>query len=259
MSGEVRGEALGAALIAPEGYEGKAKAAFASALAEVDRWETMLSATIPDSPVSKVNAAAGASAVEVPGEVIAAFEKARAVSHASKGAVGGGFTDVQAIEVDRRASTVFLRQAGARVSFESFLPGIGADAAIEALRADGFTDARVDYGRATFVSGDAGGKPWRVALPEGVGAKLELRDQGLVRHPGVVVVADDAVTADAYGAAIHAAGAEAGTALLIARKLEGILFGTAPENGAPTLKVTRGLKERLVGARGEIVWIGGST
>ena len=262
LSGEVRGNTLTAALVAPEGYDGKAKEAFAAALAEVDRWETMLSATLPDSPVAKVNAAAGASAVEVPDEVIAAFEKARAVSHASKGAIGGGFEDVSKIEVNRRASTVAL-EGGVTVAFDAFLPGIGADAAIEALRGEGFSDARVEYGRAMFASGDAGGKPWSLPVKERSGdeepaARVELRDQGLVSHDGVTVIADDAVTADAYGSAIRAAGIDAGTALLLARKLQGILFLAPTDGSAPSLKVTSGLKGRIE-TKQEVVWIGGTS
>lgn len=319
------GGLLRISIVAPDGYDAKADAALTRAFDEVDRWEKLLSEWIPESPVSQVNANAGKEPVKVPAEVIAAFQRAVTVSHASKGAFDVTFAgmdkvwdfgpesahrvptpaerdaarakvDWQKIAINQRESTVFLPEAGMKAGFGGLGQGIGADAAALELKKSGFDDFVVDLSGDAFFAGDAGGAAWRAAIQDPRGehgktvASFEVRDQAVetsgdyekffiadgVRYhhvldartgapsrglSSVTVVADDVTTADAYGTAIFASGPTDGLALLLARKLQGVLI-TSPEEGVPSvMMVTRGLKERIDtrGWTGEVVWIGGSS
>lgn len=319
------GGLLRMAIVAPDGYDAKADAAFEKAFGEADRWEKLLSEWIPESPVSQVNANAGKEPVKVPAEVIAAFKRAITVSHASKGAFDVTFAgmdkvwdfregaehrvptpaerdaartkvDWEKIAIDERAGTVFLPEEGMKAGFGGMGQGIGADAAAAQLKKAGFDDFVVDMSGDAFFAGDAGGEAWKAAIQDPRGeqgktvAQLEVRDQavetsgdyekfflvdGIRYHhvldartgapsrglASVTVVADDVTTADAYGTAIFASGITDGLALLVARKLQGVLI-TAPEEGAPSvMMVTKGLKERidLSGWQGKVVWIGGNS
>jgi len=204
--------------------------------------------------------------------------------------------DWQKIAINERESTVFLPEAGMKAGFGGLGQGIGADAAAVQLKNAGFDDFVVDLSGDAFFAGDAGGEAWRAAIQDPRGergktvASLEVRDQavetsgdyekyfiadGIRYHhvldartgapsrglASVTVVADDVTTADAYGTAIFASGPTEGMALLLARKLEGVLI-TAPEEGAPSvMMVTKGLKDRIDtrGWTGDVVWIGGSS
>ena len=203
--------------------------------------------------------------------------------------------DWRKIAIDETASTVFLKEEGMKAGFGGLGQGIGADAAAVRLKKAGFDDFVVDLSGDAFFAGDAGGEAWRAAIQDPRGprgqtvAKIEVRDQavetsgdyekyflhGGVRYHhvldartgapsrglcSVTVVADDVTTADAYGTAVFASGTTDGVALLLAKKLEGVLI-TAPEEGAPSvMMVTRGLKERIdtSGWSGKVVWIGGA-
>lgn len=189
--------------------------AFTHAFAAVDRWEKLLSEWIPDSPVSKINAAAGKAPVTVPADVIDALEKANAVSRASHGAFDVTFAalnglwdfsatatthriptqaerdaarahvDWRKVQIDRAAKTVFLPDAQMKISFGGIGQGIGADAVAESLRADGFDDFVVDESGDQFYAGDAGGAPWKVGIQDPRGergktvATVALRDQAV--------------------------------------------------------------------------------
>lgn len=204
--------------------------------------------------------------------------------------------DWQKIVIDERAGTVFLAEEGMKAGFGGLGQGIGADAAAVQLKKAGFDDFMVDLSGDAFFAGDAGGKAWKAEIQDPRGeqgktvATLEVRDQavetsgddhtyfvvdGIRYHDvfdprtgapsrglaSVTVVADDVTTADAYGTAIFASGVTDGLALLVARKLQGVLI-TAPEEGAPSvMMVTKGLKERIDtrGWQGQVVWIGGNS
>lgn len=312
-------------IVAPDGYDARADAVLGDAFAQADRWEKLLSEWIPDSPVSKVNAAAGKEPVAVPKEVIAAFKRGLSVSEASKGAFDLTFAgmdrvwdfregaayrvptaaeretarakvDWKKIVIDETAGTVFLKEEGMRAGFGGLGQGIGADAAAGEIKRAGFDDFAVDLSGDAFFGGDPGGAPWRASIQDPRGergktvATIDVRDQavetsgdyekffveGGVRYHDVLdartglpsrglcsvtVVADDVTTADAYGTAVLASGTTDGVALLLSKKLEGVLI-TAPEEGAPSvMMVTRGLKERIDtrGFGGKIVFIGGTT
>lgn len=320
------GSLLRIEIVAPDGYDAKVDAALERAFAEADRWERLLSEWIPDSPVSRVNAAAGKAPVSVPAEVIAAFKMAVTVSHASKGAFDVSFAgmdriwdfrpeaehrvptpaereaararvDWRKIAIDPGAGTVFLEEEGMKVGFGGMGQGIGADAAAHAIKEAGFDDFFVDLSGDAFFAGDAGGAAWRAAIQDPRGARgvtvatIELRDQAVetsgdyekfflgpdgVRYhhildprtgaparglASVTVVAEDVTTADAYGTAVFASGPTDGLALLLMRRLQGVLI-TAPEEGAaPVMMVTEGLKDRIdtSGWNGPLVWIAGPT
>ncbi len=310
-------------VVAPESRERKVEAALEKAFAATDAWEALLSEWKPESPVSRINAAAGVEPVEVPKDVVDAFKKAMTVSHASKGAFDLSFAgmeriwdfrpettehriptadertaarakvDWRKIEIDEVARTVFLPEKGMKVSFGGIGQGIGADAAAEVLREEGFDDFVVDLSGDAYIAGDAGGEAWKAgiqdprALRGSVVATLAVRD-GAVETSGdyekffigddgiryhhildprtgapsrglasVTVLARDVTTADAYGTAAFAAGPVEGLALLRARGLDAVLI-SAPEDGLPSvMTVTSGLKGRLdVSAwKGRIEWV----
>ena len=308
-------------IVAQEDRDAGVEASLEKAFAAVDAWEKLLSEWIPDSPVSRINAAAGKAPVVVPDEVLAAFKRAASVSHASHGAFDVSYAgmdriwdfrpesehripseaerlaarahvDWQKIRLDEKAHTVLLVDTAMKVSFGGIGQGIGADAAVESLKKDGFDDFVVDESGDTFFAGDAGGQPWKMAIQDPRGergktiATVAIRDgasetsgdyekyfigtDGIRYHhimdprtgapargfASVTVFAPDVTTADAYGTAIFAAGPAAGTDLLLARGLDGVLV-TAPEDGPYVMTVTAGLKDRITitGFRGEVKWL----
>ena len=316
------GGTLTIGIVAPEGYDAPVARALETAFGAADRWESLLSEWVAESPVSQVNASAGKAPVAVPKEVIATFKLALTLSHASRGAFDvtvagmGGLWDFRPdaphtvptlaereaalahvnwtkVQVDEQAGTVFLPEEGMKAGFGGLGRGIGADAAAVELEKAGFGDFFVDLSGDAFYAGDAGGKAWSAKIPDPRGdsgetvATVQIRNQavetsgdyetffiadGVRYHPvldartgapsrglaSVTVVADDATTADGYGTAILAAGPTEGLALLLARKLQGVLI-TAPEDGAPSvMMVTRGLEGRIdtSGWDGRVVWVG---
>lgn len=251
-------------IVAPESRERKVERTLEKAFAAAAEWEAILSASKPESHVSRINAAAGIEPVAVPQDVIDAFKKGVTISHASKGTFDATI-DWTKIGIDEVARTVFLPESGMKISFDGMGRGIGADAAATVLREEGFDDFVVDLSGDAYFAGDAGGESWKAAIQDPSGprgtvvATLAVRDGAVASSglSGVTVLASDVTTADAWGTAASAAGPVEGLALLRARGLDAVLI-SAPEEGRPAvLTATEGLKDVLdVSAwKGEIQWV----
>lgn len=279
------GGRLAIGIVTPEGRDRTARAAIERAFAEAAAWQVRFSDEGEGSEIARVNAGAGRP-VEVTADVLQAIRKGMTVSHASGGrfdeAAGGSRGVWATIEIDDQgcaergpacAGTVRL-PADARLSFAPVLPALLVDVAAATVREGGFDDFSTTWSLAPgtapcagYLAGDAGGEAWSwpVADPHGAGAfgTVSLRDAAFAASraadapTGAIVVAQDATTAAAYGAAASAAGADAGASLLRARGLESVLVtGTA---GAAVATVTRGLRNRIDFSAfgGEVRWADG--
>jgi thiamine biosynthesis lipoprotein len=184
----------------------QAQGAIESAYAELKRIDSVMSEWRPDSPISKVDAAAGKSAVEVPEELRAMLERSIEYSRQTQGTFdvtwrGMGhlwhFDDsfqppsAFAVEQARRrinyrairieGDRVYLPQ-GMSIGLGGIAKGYAVDRAIETLARAGFHDALVDGGGDVRVSGTRAGEPWRLGIqhPREAHGKL----LGLVRMTG---------------------------------------------------------------------------
>lgn len=131
---------------------------------EVKRLEQLLSTWIPQSELSRVNAAAGVMPIPVSPDTLAVVQRAMQAAEMT----GGGFNiaigpaveawnvidgqripteseldalrpllDLQAVHVDVRERTIFLKKAGMRIDVGGIGKGYAADQAVEAMRKAG--------------------------------------------------------------------------------------------------------------------------
>jgi thiamine biosynthesis lipoprotein len=172
--------------------EAKARETIGRALDEVARLERELSEWIPESDVSRVNAAAGKAPVKVSHDTL---ENVRASLDAAK-RTGGAFDltwaalrpfylfqpgekkgpDVAAVRkqkhlvnyrdviVDETASTVFLKRKGMALGLGGIAKGWAVDRASAILLEAGFPNHMVFAGGQVLVRGLKGDRKWRVGI-----------------------------------------------------------------------------------------------
>ena len=192
--------------------ERNALAAFEHIFQDFDYLDRLLSVWHADSAVSRINAAAGRDAVVVPGEVIEVLQTARQVSEWTNGKFDVTFgalsglwkfdhdqdnkmpprsevearlplIDYQALVVDPRAGTAFLRKPGMRVHLGGIGKGFAVDRAAALLRAHGITDFMIQAGGDLYAAGRRGDRAWRAGIrdprgaPERIFAALDLHDE----------------------------------------------------------------------------------
>ena len=155
--------------------------------------EQMMSVTIPESDIARVNAAAGKEAVPVARETFEVVEAGLAFSRASGGAftiaVGPlvnlwgigteraavppqeaidralGHIDFTKVQTDAQNTTLFLRDKGMALDLGAIAKGYAADQAAEVLRRAGVGRAIIDLGGNILVLGTRpGGAPWRIGV-----------------------------------------------------------------------------------------------
>jgi len=164
------------------------------ALDEIRHLESLMTTWRSDSEISKVNAAAGKSAVKVSPASIAVIEKSLWMSRASEGVFDITFEamhglwkfdedleenipqkdaiekarrliDYRKITVDPAASTVKLEQAGMKMSLGGIAKGYAVDAAARVLEREGLTAFFVQAGGDLYVRGKKpDGSSWRVGV-----------------------------------------------------------------------------------------------
>jgi thiamine biosynthesis lipoprotein len=171
------------------------------ALGEIRRLETVMTTWRPDSELSRVNAAAGRSAVPVSPETLDVVKKSLWVSKLSGGVFDVTFEamhglwkfdedlepvvppadaierarrliDYRKIRIDDEAHTIRLDRAGMRMSLGGIAKGYAVDAAARVLDAEGLTSFFVQAGGDLYVRGKKpDGTPWRVGArdPRGNG------------------------------------------------------------------------------------------
>ena len=188
-----------------------ARAAAEEARTELARIEALMSEWRPETPISKVNAAAGKEAVAVPAELYEVIARALELARLSDGAFDpswaamrgiwkfgdaqdGTVPDAAAIEakralvdyrkvtLDPKAHTVFLQRPGMALGLGGIAKGYAVDRVVALLRARGLTAFTVKVGGDLFAAGKKGGTaPWRVGVRDPrdaakIFAVLELTD-----------------------------------------------------------------------------------
>lgn len=192
--------------------------AIGNAFDRVEEVQRLLSEWSPDSDVSKLNEAAGATEpVAVSPELVRVLEVARQVSERSGGAFDvtwavlrqawGDFQQADLdplskpfrakvdrlrtkigwgkVEVDAAAGTARLAERGMQIGLGGIAKGFAIDEAAAVLRRLGFHDFVIDAAGDVLVSGRRGGRDWNVGIrhPRGeVGetfAQFPLRDRAV--------------------------------------------------------------------------------
>jgi thiamine biosynthesis lipoprotein len=176
--------------------------------------EDRMSANLPDSDVTRVNAAAGVASVQVHNDVFDVIERALFYAEISGGAfdptvgplvslwgIGGDDPRVPTqeeidavlplvnwrdVELDRERRTVFLRQPGMALDLGGIAKGYAADEAAALIRQARLKRAIIDLGGNIMTFGvRQDGRPWRV------GIQNPLDDRGA--YIGIVEVRDRTV------------------------------------------------------------------
>ncbi len=188
-----------------------------AAFDEIKRVEQLMTTWQADSPLSRVNAAAGSASVRVPAELLDLVESAVGISTLTKGkfdisfaAMGGlwnfkadrprlpdrreikrrlALIDYRAIRIDRAKSTLRLAKPGMRIALGAIAKGFGVDRAAAILRERGFKNFIVYGGGDLFISGKKGERPWSVGIQDPRSGsryfvRLELPEGGAVVTSG---------------------------------------------------------------------------
>jgi thiamine biosynthesis lipoprotein len=180
-----------------------------AAIAEVRRIEARFSRYRDDSVVSKINAAAGADAVECDAETVALLDYAEALFVASEGRFditsgvlrrawdfhGKRLPDAAELgrlcalvgwrSVERHAGKIRLPQPGMEIDFGGFGKEYAADRAAAVLRDLGARNGFVNLGGDLHAIGpQPDGSPWLIAIqdprdPSRAAAEIELSQGGL--------------------------------------------------------------------------------
>jgi len=185
-----------------------ARAIIAPALERVRRVERLMSVYLPDSEVSRLNAAGASHAVVLSPETLEVLAAAKRLSELTGGAFDVTYAPLRALwreaqmrdvvpleEELRRAmlsvgheklvlsgNSAMFAAPGMSVDLGGIAKGYGVDAAAEALRRAGAASALVDIGGDMRLVGKAeGGRKWRIRVrdPRGAGERpivLELAD-----------------------------------------------------------------------------------
>lgn len=186
------------------------------ACAEMQRLESLMSRFRPDSVVSRINIAAGVTAVRVPPEVMAVLRSAQQVWADSAGAfdvtvgalktwsfapgasavpssreiarqlplVGG-----RGLVLDARAGTAFLARQGMALDLGGIAKLPILDAGMRVLRAQGIQHAMINGGGDVLTEGQWQGRPWRIGLrdpraPQRLLGALDIAGSAVVASSG---------------------------------------------------------------------------
>jgi thiamine biosynthesis lipoprotein len=162
--------------------EPELRAKLQKAVAEIRRLEALMTTWREDSEISRINAAAGKSAVPVSPETLAVIEKSVWMSERSEGVFDITFEamhglwkfdqdleekippraaveaarrliDFRQIKIDHDARTVMLQKPRMRMSLGGIAKGYAVDKMSDVLRAEGLTSFFVQAGGDLFVQG----------------------------------------------------------------------------------------------------------
>ncbi len=165
--------------------------AIQAAFDEIARIERLTSEWMPNSELTRFNAAAGGALMPLSPELFAVLARSREVSEITGGtfdvtfyAVGElwSFTpgskppadaaiaarlplvDWRGIELDAKTRSGRLTTAGMKVGLGAIAKGYAVDRAAALLTERGFANHVVEGGGDTYASGTKGGKPWMVGV-----------------------------------------------------------------------------------------------
>ncbi|MFT3692985.1 MAG: FAD:protein FMN transferase [Kofleriaceae bacterium] len=180
--------------------EPEAAKAAQSLFAEMKRLDKEMTTWLPDSDLSKINAAAGDKPVKVSDETIQVIERALDVSKRSNGVfditvqafhglwkfdedMDGSLPDPAEVQkrlaligwkdivVNHAKKTVFLKRKGMAITLGGIAKGYAVDKCVALLKAKGFTDFMVQAGGDMYVAGSKGAEPWKVGIRDPRGEK----------------------------------------------------------------------------------------
>jgi thiamine biosynthesis lipoprotein len=167
--------------------------------AEFERVDKLMTTWLPDSDVSKLNAAAGVEPVKVAPELFGLLQKSLSISRATGGAfditvgafrglwkfdqdLDGSLPSAAAVKerrnlvgyqdlvLDVDTGTAFLRRKGMGVTLGGIAKGYTVDRAVAMLHDRGFVDFIVQAGGDLYVAGRRGDRAWRVGVRDPRGA-----------------------------------------------------------------------------------------
>jgi len=178
--------------VVDHGRPDAARHAVDQAYSELQRIDALMSEWKPESPVSKINAAAGSHAVEAPEELRALIERSVRYGYESQGtfditwhgmahiwhfdrtfvppspaAVAEALRHVnfRAIQID--GNRVYLPKAGMSIGLGGIAKGYAIDRAAQVLASAGFHDSLVDGGGDVLASGTRwDGTPWKLGIQD---------------------------------------------------------------------------------------------
>lgn len=186
---------------------------------EIRRLERLLSITMEDSDISKINKNAGVAPVEVAADTMAVLTKGQEAATLTHGAFNmaispivkaWGFTtdgdkkvpEKETIEgllpytkeenivLDGEAQTAYLAEAGMLVDLGGIAKGYTSDAVTNILREKGVVNALISLGGNISAMGSkSDGKPWKIAVENPLDANdyvglLEVRDKSVITSGG---------------------------------------------------------------------------
>ncbi|MEE8410728.1 MAG: FAD:protein FMN transferase [Myxococcota bacterium] len=189
----------------------KVLAAIDAAFSEIKRLEALVSEWRPTSEISKVNDAAGRSAVKVSFELFGVIETANEVARASRGAFDitvaafSGLWDFHSLKpelptdaevakrleligyrrvrLDAKTYTVELEKRGMRIGLGGIAKGHAVDGASRVLEEHGFVNHLIVAGGDLYASGRKASRKWNIGVrsPDGQGiyATLEVENEGV--------------------------------------------------------------------------------
>jgi len=172
----------------------KARASFDDAIAEIKRIEAIMTTWRPDSEISKINAAAGKSAVEVGDETLAIMKASVHTSEISEGTFDITFQTLHGlwkfdedrdphppaekdikerlaflgwknIKIDEAKKTVMLTKERTQISLGGIAKGYAVDKAAAVLEKAGLTSFFVQAGGDLYAKGrKPDGKEWQAGI-----------------------------------------------------------------------------------------------
>jgi thiamine biosynthesis lipoprotein len=173
------------------GRQEEARRAIGQAFDEIARIEALMSEWMPDSPVSRINRAAGVESVEVSEELVAIIRRGLDYGDRSEGAfditwrgMGGvwrfddGFQvpDPRKVDQARRnvgyravrveGNRVRLERKGMAIGLGGIAKGYAVDRAARVLRDAGFNDTLVAGAGDMLASGTKAGRGWRLGIQD---------------------------------------------------------------------------------------------
>jgi thiamine biosynthesis lipoprotein len=190
-----------AAYTTPSVDAAKAKQAFDAAIDEIKRLEALMTTWRPDSEVSKINSAAGKTAVKVGDETFAVIKESVHASEISEGTFDITFhtlhglwkfdedldphppsdADVKArlpfvgyrnIKLDEKTKSVMLTKAQTQIGLGGIAKGYAVDKAVAVLDKVGLTSFFVQAGGDLFARGlKADGTEWQAGIRDPRGPK----------------------------------------------------------------------------------------
>jgi len=182
--------------------EVKAATSAEAVFAEMKRIDRVMTTWLPDSEVSKVNAAAGVKPVAVSDETFAVIARAQDVAKKTRGVFDitvGAFKGLwkfdedmdgtlpnpaevkkrlalvgyQHLVLNKAKKTVFLKKKGMSITLGGIAKGYAVDKCVKLLHDAGFVNFMVQAGGDMYIAGKKGAAPWTVGIRDPRGASKD--------------------------------------------------------------------------------------